>query len=170
MIASSPVIDSSTVLLVGTDDWLTQFATTLEARTNATVHTVGGKTEALDIVEKGTADCLISEYELEEMTGLDLLREIREEATALPVLLGTTAGSEAIASEAIGAGVTDYIALVEPVEEMADELIERTERVLRSAQRSATQRERARQFDTIFNDLRTATWVLDQDGVPSVFS
>lgn len=164
MIASSPVIDSSTVLLVGTDDWLTRFATTLEARTNATVHTVEGKTEALDIVEKGTADCLISEYALKEMTGLDLLREIREETTALPVLLGTTAGNEAIASEAIGAGVSDYIALAEPVEEMADELIERTECVLRSAQRSATQRERARQFDAIFNDLRTATWVLDQDG------
>ncbi len=164
MINSSSVIDSSTVLLVGTDDWLTRFATTLEARTHATVHTAGGKTEALDIVEKRTADCLISGYALEEMTGLDLLREIREETTVLPVLLGTTAGNEAIASEAIGAGVADYIALVEPVEEMADELIERTERVLRSAQRSATQRERARQFDAIFNDLRTATWVLDQDG------
>ena len=164
MVASSSIINSSTVLLVGTDDWLTRFAGTLETRTNATVHTVRTKTEAHDLVQEGIPDCLISEYVLEEVTGLDLLKEIREETAAFPVLLSTTVGNEAIASEAIKAGVTDYIALTEPAEKMTDELIDRTEMALRSAQREATQRERARQFDAIFNDSRTATWVLDPDG------
>ncbi|WP_435197720.1 bacterio-opsin activator domain-containing protein [Natronomonas sp. EA1] len=164
MTASPPVLDSSTVLLVGTDDWLTQFATTLEKRTDASVQHVRTKTEAIDTIRTRPTDCLISEYALDETTGLDLLREIREETTALPVILGTTAGSEAIASEAIEAGVTDYIALSDPPAQMTDELIERTERAIRAAQRSATQRDRARQFDAIFNDSRTATWVLDPDG------
>ncbi|WP_313692089.1 bacterio-opsin activator domain-containing protein [Halorarum halobium] len=162
--SSPPVLNSSTVLLVGTNDWITHFAATLETRTGATVHSVGTKAEAIDIVRKGTSDCLISDYSLEETTGLELLREIREETTALPVLLGTAAGNETIASEAIEAGVTDYIALTDPPEGMTDELIERTERAVRSAQRSDTQRERARQFDAIFSDSRTATWVLDPDG------
>ena len=163
--ASSPsILDSSTVLLVGTDDWLTQFATTLENQTDASVQHVRTKTEAIDTIRTHPTDCLISGYAIDETTGLDLLREIREETAALPVLLATTAGSEAIASEAIEAGVTDYIALSDPPAQMTGELIERTERAIRSAQRSATQRDRARQFEAIFNDSRTATWVLDSNG------
>ncbi|EJN57387.1 bacterio-opsin activator domain-containing protein [Halogranum rubrum] len=158
------VLDSSTILLVGTNDWITQLAATLKVRTDATVQRVRTKSETIDVIRTHTTDCLITEYALGEATGLELLREIRAETTVLPVLLGTAVGSEAIASEAIEAGVTDYIALTDPPEQMTDEFIERTERAIRSAQRSATQRERARQFDAIFNDSRTATWVLDPNG------
>jgi PAS domain S-box-containing protein len=164
MVASQLVLNSSTVLLVGTNNWLTQFAVTLETRTDATVHTVGTKAEASDIVRNRTIDCLITGDTLEGATGLELLKEIRTETTTLPVVLCTAAGSEAIASDAIKAGVTDYIVLTEPVEEMTDELIERTERAVRSARRTATRWDRARQFDAIFNDSRTATWVLDPAG------
>jgi len=164
MVASQSVLDSSTVLLVGRDDWLTQFAATLETRSEATVQTVEGKVEALELVRERTTDCLISEYTLEDATGLELLREIRTETTTLPVILCTAAGGETIASEAIGADVTDYIALTDPAEQMTDELVVRVERAIRTAQRANTQRERARQFDAIFNDSRTATWVLDPDG------
>ncbi|RBI59404.1 bacterio-opsin activator [halophilic archaeon] len=164
MVSPLPFLDSSTVLLVGTSEWIMQFATTLETRTGATIQRFQTKTEALDAFRKQTIDCLISGYKIDETTGLDLLREIRNETTTLPVIIGAASGSEAIASEAIGAGVTDYIALTESTEQLVEKLLDRTERAVRSAQRAATQRERARQFDAIFNDSRTATWVLDPDG------
>jgi len=161
---SPSILGSSTVLLVGRTDWLTEFTAALEKRTDVSVQHVRTKPEAIDTVQKRQIDCLITEYSLEETTGVDLLREVRKETTALPVLLATAVGSEATAAEAIEAGVTDYIAITDPPAQMTNELIERIERVIRSAQRSATQRERARQFDAIFNDSRTATWVLDPDG------
>jgi PAS domain S-box-containing protein len=164
MVSSTAVLDSSIVSLVGTSDWVTQLVETLERQTDATVKQVQTKAAAMDIVRNRATDCLISEYTLKETTGLELLREIRNETTALPVLLATAVGSEAIASEAIEADVTDYIPLTEPAEQSTNEFIERAERAVRSAQRSATQRERARQFDAIFDDSRTATWVLDPDG------
>ncbi|WP_066418700.1 bacterio-opsin activator domain-containing protein [Halorubrum aethiopicum] len=164
MATSQSVLNSSTILLAGTNDWLTQFATTLETQTDATVHTVVTKAEASDVVQKRTTDCLISGDTLEGTTGLEFIREIRTETTTLPVVFCTADGSEAIASNAIEAGVMDYITLTEPIEGMTDELIERTERAVRSARRSATERDRARQFDAIFNDSRTATWVLNPDG------
>ncbi|MBX0296244.1 bacterio-opsin activator domain-containing protein [Haloarcula nitratireducens] len=164
MAASPTVLQSSTVLLVGTSEWLTEFAAALETRTDATVRTAETEAAALDIVRERATDCLISEYALAETTGIELLRAIRSETATLPVLVGTTDGSEAIASAAIEAGVTDYIALADTAEQSFDELIDRTERAIRSARRSATQRERARQFDAIFDDTRTATWVLDPDG------
>ncbi|ADJ17105.1 bacterio-opsin activator domain-containing protein [Halalkalicoccus jeotgali] len=161
---SPAILDSSTVLLVGTSEWVTQFATVVNTQTDATVQRVQTKAEALEVFQRETIDCLISEYAPEETTGLDLLREIRTETTALPVIVGTASGSEAVASEAIGAGVTDYVALTESTDQLVADLLDRTERAVRSAQRSATQRDRARQFDAIFNDSQTATWVLDPDG------
>jgi PAS domain S-box-containing protein len=151
-------------LLVGASEWLTQFEATLDTRTDATVQRVETKLEALDVFRTESTDCLITEYALAETTGHDLLTEIRTETTALPVIVGTTSGSEAIASEAIGAGVTDYVALTDSADQMVEELLDRTERAVRSAQRAATQRKRARQFDAIFSDSRTVTWVLDPDG------
>ena len=164
MHSSPSVLDDSSVLLVGAVEWIEHFAETLKARTDAAVHVTETEAEALDDFRTEALDCLISAHSLDEGTGVELLRQIRTETTTLPVLLVTAAGSEAIASEAIGAGVTDYVALTDSAEQLTDELIDRTERAIRSAQRSATQRERARQFDAIFNDSRTATWVLDPDG------
>ena len=164
MVSPSPVLSSSSVLLVGASEWITQLAAALEDRSNATVQTVATKSEAVDVVKNGVTDCLITEYALANSNGIELLRELRSETITLPVLLGTAVGSEAIASEAIEAGATDYIALTDSAEQRTDEIIERTERAIRSARRSVTQRERARQFDAIFNDSRTATWVLDPNG------
>jgi PAS domain S-box-containing protein len=164
MVSSPAVLDSSCVLLVGTSEWLTQFETTLDTRTDATVQRVETTSEALEVFRTGSTDCLITEYALAETTGLDLLTEIRTDTTTFPVILGSASGSEAIASEAIGAGVTDYVALTDSADQMVEDLLARTERGVRSAQRAATQREHARQFDAIFSDSRTATWVLDPDG------
>ncbi|MBV0925997.1 GAF domain-containing protein [Halomicroarcula limicola] len=158
------VLESSTVLVVGSSEWLAEFATTLDTRIGATVQQVETKAAAMELVRERAADCLISEYALAETTGIELLRAVRSETSTLPFLLVTTDGSEAVASSAIEAGVTDYIALTDPAEQLPDELVTRAERAIRSAQRSATRRERARQFDAIFDDTRTATWVLDPDG------
>ncbi|WP_074792614.1 bacterio-opsin activator domain-containing protein [Haloferax larsenii] len=164
MVGSDSILDSATVLLAGTSEWLDQFESRLESETDATVTHARDKSEALEYVQTQPIDCLLSEYALEAATGVDLLKEIRTETAALPVIIGTAAGSETIASEAIGAGVTDYVPVSESIDAAVDALLTRTERAVRSARRASTQRDRARQFDAIFNDSRTSTWVLDPDG------
>jgi PAS domain S-box-containing protein len=158
------LLDSSHILIVGKTPWLETFAETLGTYTDASIQTVDMPSEALDIVRTHSIDCLLTEYTLEEMTGVEFVKQLRETTTTLPILLGTTAGSETIASEAIKADITDYIVVTDPLERTMDELIERTEQALRSAQRTITRRERARQFDAVFHDTQTATWVLDPDG------
>ncbi|WP_267163841.1 PAS domain S-box protein [Halovenus salina] len=54
-------------------------------------------------------DCVVSGYDLPDMTGIQLLNAIRENDERLPVILFTGEGSERVASRAISAGVTDYI-------------------------------------------------------------
>ncbi|MGQ3328081.1 response regulator [Halorubrum sp. FL23] len=64
---------------------------------------------ALEAVESGSIDCVVSDYEMPGTDGLDLLDRIRERDPTVPFILFTGKGSEEIASEAISAGVTDYI-------------------------------------------------------------
>ncbi|WP_142860141.1 PAS domain S-box protein [Salinigranum halophilum] len=65
--------------------------------------------EALDRLVAGGFDCVVSDYDMPEMNGLELLEAARERSVQLPFVLVTGKGSEEIASEAVSAGVTDYL-------------------------------------------------------------
>lgn len=54
-------------------------------------------------------DCVVSDYDMPASTGIEFLSQVREEYPDLPFILYTGKGSEAVASEAITAGVTDYL-------------------------------------------------------------
>jgi len=54
-------------------------------------------------------DCVVSDYEMPGQSGIEFLETVREEYPALPFILYTGKGSEDIASDAISAGVTDYL-------------------------------------------------------------
>ncbi|WP_363463835.1 PAS domain-containing response regulator [Halogeometricum borinquense] len=71
------------------------------------VESLADPTEALNQLE-GT-DCVVSDFEMPEMDGLELLDAVRERRPNLPFVLFTGKGSEQIASRAISAGVTDYL-------------------------------------------------------------
>jgi len=66
-------------------------------------------TEALSILEGRGVDCIVSDYELPAMTGLELLERVREGDSGLPFILFTGRNATEIASEAIAAGVTQYL-------------------------------------------------------------
>ncbi|MFB6178942.1 MAG: response regulator [Halorientalis sp.] len=56
-----------------------------------------------------SVDCVVSDYDMPQMDGLDLLDAVRDHDLDLPFVLFTGKGSEEIASRAISAGVTDYL-------------------------------------------------------------
>jgi len=68
-------------------------------------------TSAADALERlsDEVDCIVSDYEMPGMDGIELLSAVRAEYPDLPFILFTGKGSETIASEAISAGVTDYL-------------------------------------------------------------
>jgi len=59
--------------------------------------------------ENHGTDCLVAEFELGELNGLELLDQVRETHPDVPFILFTGTGSEELASRAISAGVTDYL-------------------------------------------------------------
>jgi DNA-binding NarL/FixJ family response regulator len=66
---------------------------------------------ALDALlgEEPGFDCVVSDYDMPKLDGLELLDLVRDAHPDLPFLLFTGKGSEEIASEAISLGVTDYL-------------------------------------------------------------
>jgi PAS domain S-box-containing protein len=54
-------------------------------------------------------DCVLSDYEMPGQNGIEFLETVREIDPDLPFILYTGKGSEAIASDAIAADVTDYL-------------------------------------------------------------
>lgn len=73
------------------------------------VRTASSIDEGLDVLAVEAIDCVVSDYEMPESTGIDFLTRVRERSPDLPFILFTGKGSEAVASEAITAGVTDYL-------------------------------------------------------------
>ncbi len=65
--------------------------------------------QALDRLREEKVDCIISDYHMPNTDGLEFLEIVREQYPDLPFILFTGKGSEEIASEAIKAGVTDYM-------------------------------------------------------------
>ena len=57
----------------------------------------------------GHIDCIVSDYDMPEINGLEFLKSVRETHPKLPFILFTGKGSEEVAAEAISAGVTDYL-------------------------------------------------------------
>lgn len=64
--------------------------------------------DGLAHLETSEVDCVVTDYQMPGLTGIDFLEEARERGFEQPFILLTGTGSEAIASEAVSAGVTYY--------------------------------------------------------------
>ena len=60
-------------------------------------------------LENANFECVISEFDLSETTGLALLEDVREEYPDLPFVVAPAEGSAELAQKAISKGATDYI-------------------------------------------------------------
>ena len=65
--------------------------------------------DGLDVLHDRGADVVVSDYQMPEMDGIEFLRTVRKQYPDQPFILFTGKGSETVAAEAIGEGVTDYV-------------------------------------------------------------
>ncbi|GAA0645231.1 bacterio-opsin activator domain-containing protein [Salarchaeum japonicum] len=94
------VVDDDEAFLSVTVEFLERRGVDVVAETSASA--------ALDRLGEGFS-CVVSDYEMPAMDGLELLKAVRAERPELPFVLLTGAGSEDVASEAISLGATEYV-------------------------------------------------------------
>ncbi|MFD1641087.1 hybrid sensor histidine kinase/response regulator [Halohasta litorea] len=73
------------------------------------VTTARSVSEAETVLDEIDIDCIVCDYQMPGTDGLEFLRRIRDREPNKPFILFTNKGSADVASEAIEAGVTDYL-------------------------------------------------------------
>ncbi|MES3161856.1 MAG: GAF domain-containing protein [Halorubrum sp.] len=103
--------DTARVLVVDDEPGAADLAATYLERLldEVETHTAASPAEAMNRLRTECIDCVVSDHDMPKATGLELLADVRDEIGDLPFILFTGKGSEEIASDAISAGVTDYL-------------------------------------------------------------
>jgi CheY-like chemotaxis protein len=110
--------------------------------------------EALACLKKALPDVVLTDLDMPEMNGLQLVEAVRRDYPAVPVILMTALGSEEIAVEALQKGAASYI----PKRNMAQDIVDTIERVVAVSQSG---REQLRVIDSL--DHVDLAFVLDND-------
>lgn len=65
--------------------------------------------EALDALAQEVPDLLITDWNMPNMNGLELVKEVRQTNKTLPIIMVTTEAEKSKVVEAIQAGINDYL-------------------------------------------------------------
>ena len=103
--------DSIHVLHVDDDPGVGEMTATFLERESEllSVDTATSADEGLERLMQEDFDCVVSDYNMPGQKGLNFLQAVRAQYPALPFIFFTGKGSEELASEAISAGVTEYL-------------------------------------------------------------
>jgi PAS domain S-box-containing protein len=154
--------DRIRVLLAGPDRWDERVRPKFGDDGAFSVRTASTVERAVETVtdRRAAVDCVVAAGRLDGATGLDLLAEFRSRDVTLPVVLAPTGGSESLASEAIAAGVADYL----PADAEAAAFRRRCREAVERRDEHRRRRERADQFESFFATPGQFSAVLDADG------
>ncbi|MBL8851124.1 MAG: ATP-binding protein [Planctomycetaceae bacterium] len=112
--------------------------------------------EALACIAAGCPDLILTDMQMPELNGLELVEAVQREYPLIPLVLMTAQGSERIAVDALERGAASYV----PKRELGPDLVPVVERVLILSEERQTKR-------TLMERMRTlhATYVLSNDSI-----
>jgi DNA-binding response OmpR family regulator len=100
------------ILLVEDSNFMaTKVVETLESAHEFVISTVSTAVEARNALQNGSYDCVISNYELPDESGVELAESLRadDSTPSVPLIILTGRSLEPIAKDAIEAGVTEFV-------------------------------------------------------------
>lgn len=97
------------VLFVDDVRGILNVAKILLAREGIETETAASGKEALERLEKGRFDAIVSDYLMPGMTGIDFLKTIRGKGDNTPFILFTGRGREEVVTEAFDSGTDFYL-------------------------------------------------------------
>ena len=111
--------------------------------------TYASAVEFLEVADSLKGGCIVTDVRMPQMSGLDLVRRLKERGSKLPVIVITGHGDVPLAVEAMRAGVMDFIE--KPFD---DEVLVRSIRTaLAGAAESDAQSEERRRFEEMLSTL-----------------
>jgi len=164
--------DSETIRILHVDDepeFAEMAATFLEREDDRfTVETASSAVNGVSTLDDFDPDCIVSDYDMPAQNGIEFLETVRETHPDLPFILYTGKGSEEVASEAISAGVTEYM----QKESGTDQYTVLANRIANSVEqyRAEQEAERTRKRLTELSESTTdCLWMFDRDWEELIF-
>ena len=154
------------LLVDDNEGWVTLLAKRIERSvSDITVSVATDANEAIvRLQERDRLDCLVVDYMMPGVTGLELLERIREDRPDLPFIIATSEGNEEVATRAMDAGVTDYVVKEPEIDQTA--LF--TETIQSAVEQHRLQRaleESEQRYRTVVEQSRDAIGILTREGV-----
>lgn len=106
----------------------------LRKQSDWTVQDAADGFEALARLKDAAPDLVVTDLNMPEMDGLELVSAVREHCPGVPVILITAYGSETLATEALKRGASSYV----PKSQLAEKLLDTMEEVLALASADRT--------------------------------
>jgi PAS domain S-box-containing protein len=116
----------------------------------------------LETLQTEPIDCVVCDYKLPGMNGIELLETVRGKYPELPFILFTGKGSEAVASRAISAGATDYFRKGR-IEDQYELLANRVENAVTATTNRRRVESREREYRTLVDQAPIPMVVVGQD-------
>jgi len=159
-------VDSDTIRVLLIDDDQGDFEMTRVMLSEGggvrfSVEWVSSFQEALDAFRRPTHDVYLVDYFLEDRTGLDLLREAKEEGVTAPLIMLTGRGDAQVNRAAISAGAADYLVKGETSPEA---LVHAIRRAVEHAQAFSKSSNAQDEFQAVFRLAATGIAVIGLDG------
>ena len=127
---------ASRVLVVDDDDLVRRTFARVLSHHGCTVITAPHGHQAIELLADGDFDVIVSDVQMPDISGIELLRQVRSHDLELPVILVTGAPTVATAAQAVDYGATKYLS--KPVEPSS--LIDAVERAAKLRRLARTKR------------------------------
>ena len=99
----------SKLLIVDDEADIREFARNFFKKRNIEVFTSSGGQEALKIIEQQKPDLVLLDVRMEEMTGVEVLKNLRQQNNPVKVVMVTGVEDEETVNEAFSLGIKGYI-------------------------------------------------------------
>jgi PAS domain S-box-containing protein len=135
-----------------------------ERTTQFNITVAGGATEAQSVLSSTTVDCIVCDYHMPGMDGIEFLNHVQQEFEPLPFILLTGRGGEEIASEAISQGVSDYVKK-EEVREQPSALLNRINNAVEKHRLQDEIKKQRKQYQSIAQQTIEAVCITEDDEI-----
>jgi PAS domain S-box-containing protein len=136
----------------------------LEQAGDFRVDTIQSPLEVLSRLDKNPYDAIVCDYQMPEIDGISLLKQVREHTSDIPFILFTGRGREEVVIEALNNGADFYLQKGGDVKAQFAELASKIRQAVTRRQAERSLRESEKMLHDIINFLPDATFAIDRAG------